>query len=103
LGGRPSSPFRFPLSPLSPPAPSMASGRLAPALGALTVAGGALASYTGAFGAAPREDKVVLGPVPTRSEAVARLRDSSPGRPFDVLIIGGGATGAGCAVDAATR
>jgi glycerol-3-phosphate dehydrogenase len=82
----------------------MAYGRLAPALGALTVAGGALAAtYTGAFGQHEREDKVVLGPVPTRAEAVARLRDSSPDRPFDVLIIGGGATGAGCAVDAATR
>jgi glycerol-3-phosphate dehydrogenase len=83
----------------------MAAGRLAPALGALTVAGGALATYSGAFGAPTShpEDRVVLGPVPSRAEAVARLKDSSPDRPFDVLIIGGGATGAGCAVDAATR
>lgn len=81
----------------------MAAGRLAPALGALTVAGGALATYTGAFGPQHPEDGVVLGPVPSRAEAVARLKDSSPDRPFDVLIIGGGATGAGCAVDAATR
>jgi len=84
----------------------MASGRLAPALGALAVAGGALATYTGAFdplGPHDKADKVVLGPVPTRAEAVSRLRGSSPARPFDVLIIGGGATGAGCALDAATR
>lgn len=81
----------------------MAAGRLAPALGALTVAGGALATYTGAFGHQHPEDRVVLGPVPSRTEAVERLKDSSPDRPFDVLIIGGGATGAGCAVDAATR
>jgi glycerol-3-phosphate dehydrogenase len=81
----------------------MAAGRLAPALGALTIAGGALATYTGAFGPHHPEDRVVLGPVPTRAEAVRRLKDSSPDKPFDVLIIGGGATGAGCAVDAATR
>lgn len=81
----------------------MSAGRLAPALAAFTVAGGALATYTGAFGPHHPEDRVVLGPVPTRGEAVARLKDSSPDRPFDVLIIGGGATGAGCAVDAATR
>lgn len=80
------------------------AGRLAPALGALTVAGGALYSL-GASGSGHEhlQDRVVLGPVPSRAEAVARLKDSSPDRPFDVLIIGGGATGAGCAVDAVTR
>lgn len=38
----------------------------------------------------------------TRAEALARLEESSRGK-FDVLIIGGGATGLGLAVDAATR
>ena len=37
--------------------------------------------------------------VPSRSTQVSRLRSE----PFDVLVIGGGATGAGCALDAATR
>jgi glycerol-3-phosphate dehydrogenase len=36
-----------------------------------------------------------------RSRSLARLRE--PGAPWDVLIIGGGATGLGAAVDAATR
>ena len=35
----------------------------------------------------------------TRSEAVAGIRNSS----FDVCVIGGGATGAGCALDAELR
>ncbi|CCG21868.1 Gut2 glycerol-3-phosphate dehydrogenase [Candida orthopsilosis Co 90-125] len=37
---------------------------------------------------------------PTREELVSRL---TPEKKFDVLIIGGGAVGSGCAVDAATR
>jgi glycerol-3-phosphate dehydrogenase len=41
--------------------------------------------------------------VPTRQQQWARLRDNGPDNPYDVLIIGGGATGTGCAVDAATR
>jgi glycerol-3-phosphate dehydrogenase len=36
-----------------------------------------------------------------RDEMLSRLTESSP--PWDVLIIGGGATGLGCAVDAAAR
>lgn len=39
-------------------------------------------------------------PPPTREELVSRL---TPEKKFDVLIIGGGAVGSGCAVDAATR
>ena len=38
--------------------------------------------------------------IPTRSEQVARL---SSEKEFDVLIVGGGATGSGAAVDAASR
>ena len=41
--------------------------------------------------------------VPSRSAQLTRIRDCSREKPFDLLIIGGGATGAGCAVDAATR
>ncbi|KAA3680894.1 glycerol-3-phosphate dehydrogenase [Paragonimus westermani] len=39
-------------------------------------------------------------PLPTRAENLARM---SSGQIFDVLVIGGGATGAGVAVDAASR
>ncbi|KAF5395018.1 Glycerol-3-phosphate dehydrogenase [Paragonimus heterotremus] len=39
-------------------------------------------------------------PLPTRAENLARM---SSGHIFDVLVIGGGATGAGVAVDAASR
>ena len=52
---------------------------------------------------------------PPRSEMLSRLKASgtitklakrsrgSEGEEFDLLIVGGGATGAGCAVDAASR
>ena len=43
---------------------------------------------------------------PSRSHQVARLKSSASGAPddvFDILIIGGGATGAGMALDATTR
>lgn len=47
--------------------------------------------------------KLVDGWVPpTRLEMVSRLKKSNLNS-FDLLIIGGGATGAGCALDAATR
>uniref|UniRef100_A0A6B2E8E4 Glycerol-3-phosphate dehydrogenase n=1 Tax=Phlebotomus kandelakii TaxID=1109342 RepID=A0A6B2E8E4_9DIPT len=39
-------------------------------------------------------------PLPLRGEQVAKLQS---GEEFDVLIIGGGATGSGCALDAVTR
>lgn len=42
-------------------------------------------------------------PVPSRAEQLARLNEGTRKSPFDVLIIGGGATGAGCALEAATR
>lgn len=38
--------------------------------------------------------------LPTRQEQLTRLRDTPE---FDVLVVGGGATGAGCALDAVTR
>lgn len=41
---------------------------------------------------------------PPRSFMMARLQAASdPSEPFDVLVIGGGAVGAGCALDAASR
>lgn len=41
---------------------------------------------------------------PTRIELFKRLTEhSSPERPVDLLIIGGGATGTGCALDAAVK
>ncbi|GAX74717.1 hypothetical protein CEUSTIGMA_g2165.t1 [Chlamydomonas eustigma] len=43
------------------------------------------------------------GPIPTRSQQLSRIRGSTRESPFDLFIIGGGATGAGCALDAATR
>jgi len=40
---------------------------------------------------------------PSRLEMLDRLKASSSAKPFDLLIVGGGATGTGVAVDAATR
>lgn len=40
---------------------------------------------------------------PSRQDLLARLKSSTPTNPFDLLIIGGGATGSGCALDAASR
>lgn len=39
-------------------------------------------------------------PIPTRDQQLAKLQS---GETFDVLVVGGGATGAGAALDAATR
>lgn len=39
----------------------------------------------------------------SREEALRALRESATGEPLDVLVIGGGVTGAGAALDAATR
>lgn len=41
--------------------------------------------------------------VPPRVAQLAALRQGTRENPFDVLIIGGGATGTGCAVDAVSR
>ena len=41
--------------------------------------------------------------LPPRSQHLAALASSSPSNPFDVLVIGGGATGSGIALDAASR
>lgn len=52
-------------------------------------------------GDTPGQAHTITDHVPSRASCVNRLQE--PGRVFDVLIIGGGATGTGCAVDAATR
>lgn len=44
---------------------------------------------------APFEDRL-----PTREEQLAALQNTPE---FDVLVVGGGATGSGCALDAVTR
>lgn len=48
----------------------------------------------------PAEVERFSKPLPSRAENLARM---SSGQVFDVLVIGGGATGAGVAVDAASR
>ena len=44
-------------------------------------------------------NKRVKSVLPSRKEQLRRLKEDE----FDVLVIGGGATGSGCALDAATR
>ena len=44
-------------------------------------------------------NKRVKSVLPTRNDQIQRLKEDE----FDVLVIGGGATGSGCALDAATR
>ena len=44
-----------------------------------------------------------LDKIPSRADQLAKLAHGTESDPFDVLIIGGGATGTGCAVDAITR
>jgi glycerol-3-phosphate dehydrogenase len=41
--------------------------------------------------------------VPSRKEQLAKLRLGTKDKPFDMLVIGGGATGTGIAVDAVSR
>lgn len=84
----------------------MLSSKIAPWLGVLGIgAGGGILLQ----GTQPGEGTEVQlsAEIPTRQQQVQRLAASKPYRqqqnPFDVLIIGGGATGAGIAVDAATR
>ena len=61
-----------------------------------------------AFPLKPPKNKEVVGPqgIPSRAEQIRRLKSTSkqnPSEQYDVLVIGGGATGAGIAFDAATR
>lgn len=88
------------------PVQMLSSGRLL--LGSLGAASLGIAASTGRLGvilADRNDDKepYQTSSVPSRAQQLSRAKDSSKERPFDLLIIGGGATGAGCAVDATTR
>ena len=41
--------------------------------------------------------------MPSRVELIGRLKQGTKDNPFDLLVIGGGATGTGVALDAVTR
>jgi hypothetical protein len=84
----------------------MLSSKIAPWLGVLGLgAGGGILLQANN----PGEGTEVLlsAEVPPRQQQITRLAASKPYKqqqnPFDVLIIGGGATGSGIALDAATR
>eukprot|EP00882_Tetradesmus_deserticola_P026837 GHRQ01029646.1.p1 GENE.GHRQ01029646.1~~GHRQ01029646.1.p1 ORF type:complete len:222 (+),score=58.90 GHRQ01029646.1:483-1148(+) len=80
----------------------MISARLAPWLGALGLgAGGGI--ILNSTKEQEGEHIVLAASVPSRQQQVAALSTSRPNQPFDLLVIGGGATGSGIAVDAATR
>jgi len=53
----------------------------------------------------PTHGKEVIGPkgIPSRCKQLQALMASTKEEPFDILVIGGGATGCGIAFDAATR
>jgi alkyl hydroperoxide reductase subunit AhpF len=80
----------------------MISARLAPWLGVLGLGagGGILLNSTQEQ---EGEHIMLAAAVPSRQQQVAALSTSRPNQPFDLLVIGGGATGTGIAVDAATR
>lgn len=44
-----------------------------------------------------------LDKVPSRKEQLQKLAEGNEHNPFDILVVGGGATGTGCALDAVTR
>jgi len=82
----------------------MSSGRLLlGSLGLTTIVGAS--SRLGIILADRKEDKEpnLSDVVPSRLQQLSKVRGCSKEKPFDLLIIGGGATGAGCALDAATR
>lgn len=41
--------------------------------------------------------------LPSRQEQLQRLSRATAEQPYDLLVIGGGATGTGCALDGVTR
>ncbi len=89
----------------APSAASDFSMALRLAAAATTVAGlGTGFAWLNGHNGASASASVSLTPnVPSRAAMWTKLADSSVDKPFDVLIIGGGATGTGCALDAATR
>lgn len=66
---------------------------------------GSLLAHTTGKGRDDEGDKDVelASRVPSRAQQLSRMVGSTREKPFDLLIIGGGATGAGCALDACTR
>lgn len=84
----------------------MYTAKRAIAVGVAGCVGAAATAYKkygspeGAQTAAPLDVSAAL---PGRSAQLAHLRQADATKPFDVLIIGGGATGTGCAVDALSR
>jgi glycerol-3-phosphate dehydrogenase len=73
---------------------------------AATATAASAQSYGGdgaALEAARRRIADPTAAVPRRSVQEAALAGTSPVNPLDVLVIGGGATGCGVALDAATR
>lgn len=83
---------------------------------AATVLSGGAAYYSAKTKKSPLTDYSHLSPAaalealqprepdtPPREQLLSNLARGSMQNPFDVLVIGGGATGTGCAVDAATR
>lgn len=42
-------------------------------------------------------------PPPSRKEQFDKIRKGTKESPFDIIVVGGGATGSGVALDAATR
>lgn len=83
---------------------------LAYATGSTALATGGFYWYLNSGPAYPSSTKETRRPPPpwtppSRAEMLETLRksDEKPGEEFDLLIVGGGATGAGVAVDAASR
>ncbi|KAK9808809.1 hypothetical protein WJX72_004100 [[Myrmecia] bisecta] len=90
----------------------MRAGRLLAKGTLLAVAGagaGTAGWYLGNSVALAKDSSVSLSPialleqVPSRATQLKDLSNGTSFNPYDLLIIGGGATGTGCAVDAATR
>jgi hypothetical protein len=81
----------------------MISARLAPWLGVLGLGAGGGIMLNSTQEQEGEHLMLATAAVPSRQQQVAALSTSRPNQPFDLLIIGGGATGTGIAVDAATR
>eukprot|EP00898_Chlorokybus_atmophyticus_P006439 jgi/Chlat1/6797/Chrsp51S06494 len=69
------------------------------ALGAAALASGGVSWLIWGGVPAPRDDVPMLDSPPPRQQQISSLRSEA----FDVLVVGGGATGCGVALDAATR
>ena len=76
--------------------------------GPVLAAGGLTAAVGSAVGSRGAEETAfeavsIADHVPSREEQLRSLRQGTADNPFDVFIVGGGATGTGCALDAVTR